>query len=321
MTDYHILVTDPLHAAGLTLFAETAGIILTAPGKMGRGAALAAVPQAHALIVRSGTQADRELIEVGAKLRVICRAGVGVDNIDIEAATERGIAVMNTPEGNTVATAELTLGLMLALARHIGQASASLGAGEWDRRALLGTELRGKTLGIVGLGRVGSAVARRAAAFEMRIIAYDPYVDAERAAGLGAESVSWPELLAQSDYITLHVSLTPKTRRLINSKTIAAMKDGVRIINAARGALVDEEALAQAIKSGKVAGAAIDVYSAEPPHSNPLIGLPGVVHTPHLGASTTEAQEAVAIQAARQVLAALLEGDYRNVLNPEVLTR
>ncbi len=321
MTTFHILITDPLHPSGLALLRSANGLAITAPGKMDRAAALAAIPQADALILRSGTKADRELIEAGARLRAICRAGVGVDNVDVSAATARGVAVMNTPDGNTVATAELTLGLMLALARHIPQASASLGAGEWKRAAFEGTELRGKTLGIVGLGRIGSAVAQRAAAFDMRVIASDPCVSSDRMTQMHVECVTWAELLAQADYISLHAPLTEETYHLINAESIAAMKDGVRIINTARGAMVDEAALADAIRSGKVAGAAVDVYSVEPPVSNPLIGLPGVAHTPHLGASTAEAQEAVAVEAAQLVIDALLHGKYRNVVNPEALRR
>jgi D-3-phosphoglycerate dehydrogenase len=243
-----------------------------------------------------------------------------VDNVDVEAATARGIVVMNAPDGNTIATAELTLGLMLALARHIVPAAASLAAGEWKRKAFQGTELNGKTLGIVGLGRVGRAVAQRACAFGMHIIATDPCLTAEQIEQCGAECVTWDDLLARADYITLHAPLSEDTRCLIDADALAAMKDGVRIINAARGALVDAGALADAIRRGKVAGAAIDVYTEEPPPSDhPLIGLPGVVHTPHLGASTAEAQAAVAVQAARQVIEALTAGEYNNVINPEVL--
>ncbi|MCZ7544962.1 MAG: hypothetical protein M5R40_16210 [Anaerolineae bacterium] len=316
----HILVADPLHPSGLAVLAETSGVTFAAPGKMDRATALAAIPDADALIIRSGTPADRELIAAGARLRVICRAGVGVDNVDVGFATARGVAVMNTPHGNAVAAAELTFGLMLALARHIPQASASVGAGRWDRRAFVGTELRHKTLGIIGLGRIGSAVARRAAAFDMRVIAHDPNLRDDDTRRALAECVTLDELIARSDYITLHAPLKDATRGLINAARIAAMKDGVRIINAARGALVDEAALADAIRSGKVAGAAVDVYSAEPPAGNPLVGLPGVVHTPHLGASTVEAQEAVAVEAAQQVVDALLRGVYRNVVNPQALS-
>ena len=315
----HILVTDPLHRAGLDALAAAPGVTVTAPGKMDRAAALAAIPSADALIVRSGTKVDCELIAAGARLRVICRAGVGVDNVDVEAATARGIVVMNTPDGNTIATAELTLALMLALARHLVAASASVGAGQWERRAFAGTELRGKTLGLVGLGRVGSAVAQRAAAFGMHVVAADPCRPPEEMARLRVECVSWGELLARSDYISLHAPLDETTYHLVDARAIAAMKDGVRIINTARGAIVDEVALAEAIRSGKVAGAAVDVYSVEPPNGNPLIGLPDVVHTPHLGASTAEAQEGVAVEAAQQVLDALLRGEYRNVVNPEAL--
>ncbi len=316
MTPYHVLVTDPLHPAGLEVLAQAAGITFTAPGKMNRAAALAHIPEAHALILRSGTRADRELIHAGQRLRAICRAGAGVDNVDLEAAAARGIGVMNTPGANTTAAAELTLGLMLALARHIAPASASVGAGRWERKAYTGAELRGKTLGIVGFGRVGRAVARRAAAFQMHILATDPNIPTGEIARQGAESAPWEQLLARSDYLTLHAPLLPDTRCVIDAEAIAAMKDGARLINTARGALIDENALAAALQRGKLAGAAVDVYRHEPPQGSPLIGLPNVVHTPHLGASTQEAQEAVAVQAARQIIDALTAGTFRNVVNP-----
>ena len=317
---FNILVTDNLHKAGLAMLEAVDGFNIIAPGKMSRGDALAAIPEAHALIIRSGTQADRAMIEAAPKLKVICRAGVGVDNVDIAAATAHGVVVMNAPDGNSVATAELAMGLMLALARHIPQAAASLGAGEWKRKTFSGTELRGKTLGIVGLGRIGRHVARRAAAFDMHLIAYDPFIGADDMAALGVEKVELEALWAQSDYITLHTPIIESTRHMVNAKTIAMMKDGVRIVNGARGGLIDEDALAEAIKSGKVAGAAIDVYPKEPPPEDfPLLHLPQVVHTPHLGASTAEAQADVAKQAAQQVIDALKQGVYNNVINRDAL--
>jgi D-3-phosphoglycerate dehydrogenase len=211
---------------------------------------------------------------------------------------------------------------MLALARHIPQAHASLAGGKWDRKSYTGVELRGKTLGIVGLGRIGRAVARRALAFEMNVIAYDPYLAPDLAADLGIDLVSLDYLYQTSDFITLHALITNETRHMINAETLAKMKPGVRIVNDARGALVDEHALAEAVKSGRVAGVALDVYANEPPEpDNPLIGLPGVVHTPHLAASTEDAQVVVAVEAAQMVVEALIQGDYRNVVNPEVLSR
>ncbi|PJF35495.1 MAG: phosphoglycerate dehydrogenase [Candidatus Thermofonsia Clade 1 bacterium] len=317
---YHILVPDNLDKAGLKLLEAAEGVTVQAAAKMSREEVLAAIPNADALIIRSATKVDRAMLEAAPKLKLIGRAGVGVDNVDLAAATERGIVVMNAPDGNTVATAELAIGLMLALARHIPAADGSLKAGQWERKAYMGIELRGKTLGLVGFGRVGRAVAKRAAAFEMTIIAYDPYVSQEVATPYGVQMVSLDELYARADFISLHASVTPENYHMINAESIAKMKDGVRIVNDSRGALIDEHALAEAIKSGKVAGAALDVYEEEPPKpDNPLIGLRGVIHTPHLGASTYEAQDEVAVQIAQQVLDALFKGVYRNVVNPEVL--
>jgi D-3-phosphoglycerate dehydrogenase len=243
-----------------------------------------------------------------------------VDNVDLAAASARKIAVMNTPDGNTVATAELAFALMLALARHIPQAYDSLNAGKWDRKSFMGVELRGKTLGVVGFGRIGRAVAKRALAFEMQVVAYDPFVPAAVAEQMGAKLVSLDELYAQADYITLHSVVNDQNRQMINHDSLAKMKKGVRIINAARGALINETDLAEAIKSGQVAGAAVDVYAEEPPPAgHPLIGLAGVIDTPHLGASTEEAQVAVAIEAAELVVAALTKGEYKNVVNAAAL--
>ncbi len=227
---------------------------------------------------------------------------------------------MNTPEGNTIATAEETFALMLALARHIPQAYLSMRDGKWDRKSYMGVELRGKTLGVVGFGRIGRAVAKRALAFEMQVIAYDPYISADLAADLGVELVSLEDIYRRSDFITLHAVLTDETREMIRAENIAKMKLGVRIVNAARGALINEADLAEAIKTGRVAGAALDVYAQEPPPpDHPLIGLPGVIHTPHLAASTEEAQVAVAVEAAHLIRDGLLNGQWRNVVNPEVL--
>lgn len=318
---YRVLVPDSVHPRAVEILAA-AGLEVTAPGQMKRAETLAAIADADALIIRSATKADAELIQAAPRLKVIARAGVGVDNVDLEAATARGIAVMNTPDGNTVATAELTFGLMLALARHIPQAHASLAGGQWDRKRYMGTELRGKTLGIVGFGRIGRAIAKRALAFEMTVIAHDPFVPADLGRDLGVEMVSLDNLYARADYITLHSVVTDETRHMINRETLARMKPGVRLINAARGALIHEADLAEAIRSGQVAGAALDVYEDEPPPADhPLIGLPGVIDTPHLGASTEEAQVAVAIEAAELVVAALTRGEYKNVVNPAALPR
>jgi D-3-phosphoglycerate dehydrogenase / 2-oxoglutarate reductase len=313
----HILVPDNLEKVGLNLLANAEGVTYEAPSKITRDEVLAIIENADGLIIRSATKANAELLERATNLKVIVRAGVGVDNVDLAKATELGIAVMNTPAGNTVATAEQTLALMLALARHTPKAHISMLEGQWERKAFMGTELRGKTLGIIGLGRIGQAVAKRALAFEMAVVAYDPYLPAKVAQTLGVELLPLDEVLAQADYLTLHTVVTPETEHLINAQNIAKMKDGVRIINAARGTLVNENDLAEAIKSGKVTGAALDVFTEEPPKpGNPLIGLPQVIHTPHLGASTLEAQEAVAAEAVEIILDALLRGEYRNVVNP-----
>ncbi|GIK66515.1 MAG: hypothetical protein BroJett018_43090 [Chloroflexota bacterium] len=315
----HILIPDNLEKIGLNLLAQAEGVTIQAPAKMSRDEVLAAVGNADGMIIRSGTKANAELLQKASKLKAIVRAGVGVDNVDLVKATELGIAVMNTPAGNTVATAEHTMALMLALARHIPKAQISMLEGQWERKAFMGTELRGKTLGIIGFGRVGQAVAKRALAFEMNVIAYDPYVSKQVAQSLNVALLPLDELLARADYLTLHTVVTPETEHLIDAENIAKMKDGVRLINAARGSLVNEYDLAEAIKSGKITGAALDVYAEEPPQKdNPLIGLSGIIHTPHLGASTLEAQEAVAAEAAEIMLDALLRNEYRNVVNREV---
>lgn len=315
----HILIPDNLEKIGLNLLAQAEGVTIQAPAKMSRDEVMAAVGTADGMIIRSGTKANAELLQKATKLKAIVRAGVGVDNVDLVKATELGIAVMNTPAGNTVATAEHTMALMLALARHIPKAQISMLEGQWERKAFMGTELRGKTLGIIGFGRVGQAVAKRALAFEMNVIAYDPYVSKQVAQSLNVALLSLDELLARADYLTLHTVVTPETEHLIDAENIAKMKDGVRLINAARGSLVNEYDLAEAIKSGKITGAALDVYAEEPPQKdNPLIGLSGIIHTPHLGASTLEAQEAVAAEAAEIMLDALLRNEYRNVVNREV---
>jgi D-3-phosphoglycerate dehydrogenase len=320
----HILVPDNLDKHGLAVLeaAKGQGVTYHAPGKMSRTDVLAVIDTADGMIVRSGTQADAELLEKATRLKAIVRAGVGVDNIDLAKATECGVVVMNTPQANTIATAEHTMALMLALARHIPQSQASLLNGQWERTKFVGTELRGKTLGLVGFGRVGQAVAKRALAFEMTVIAYDPYVAVEVGKRLGVEIVALEEVLSRADYLSLHAVATPETYHLLNAKTLSQMKDGVRIINAARGTLVNEQDLAEALKSGKVTGAALDVYAIEPPEPNhPLIGLPNVIDTPHLGASTVEAQEAVGTEAAHKILNALLRSEYQDIVNPTVTPR
>ncbi|MCB9451302.1 MAG: hypothetical protein H6672_07665 [Anaerolineaceae bacterium] len=320
MTQFHVLVPDNVDQAALDILQSAGDITVTAPGKMSRAETLAAIGDADALIIRSATKADAELLNAANKLKIIARAGVGVDNVDLDTATLKGIAVVNTPGGNTVSTAEHAFGLMLALARHIPQAHISMNEGKWDRKTFMGNELRGAILGIVGFGRIGRALAKRAQAFEMTVVAHDPYIALDIAEDFGVELISLDNLFSRSDYISLHSLVTDETRHMINAESIARMKYGVRIVNAARGALIDEAALAAAIQSGQVAGAALDVYDPEPPASdNPLLSLPGVVHTPHLAASTDQAQVAVAVEAAELVIQALKKGDFQNVVNPNAL--
>ena len=291
---------------------------------MAREEVLAAVGKVDGMIIRSGVKVDADILAAATQLKVVARAGVGVDNVDLVEATKRGIAVMNTPAGNTIAVAELAFGLMLALARNIPAAHSSLAAGKWDRKMFMGTELRNKTLGMIGFGRIGQAIATRAAAFEMRVLAYDPYLadGARIAKELGADLVDLDTLYSQSDYIGLHAVVSDETRGMINRESIAKMKKGVRLVNVARGALIVPEDLAEAIKSGQVAGAALDVYDPEPPPAGyPLIGMPEVVHVPHLGASSKEAQVAVGVEAAQLVVAALVDGIYKNVVNQDVLKK
>jgi len=321
MPTHHILVLDNVDPRAVDILKAVDGFHVTAAA-YNREQTLAAVPEADALIIRSATTADAELIEKADRLKIIARAGVGVDNVDLDAATARGIVVVNTPDGNTISTAEMTLGLMLALARFIPQGHGSLAGGNWDRKSFVGVELRGKTLGVVGFGRIGRAVAKRAQAFDMTVVAYDPYIAPDIAADLGVEMVDLDTLFSRADFISLHSLITDETREMINAPSLAKMKKGVRIINAARGGLINDTDLAQALKSGHAAGAALDVYAQEPPPpDHPLLGLPNVIHTPHLAASTTDAQINVGIDAARLIVAALTKGEYANVCNPAVLKR
>lgn len=317
---FHILIPDNLNQAGLDVLAGVNEFEVYAPGKMSREDTLAAVPQTHAMIIRSGTTADVELLDKAENLKVIVRAGVGVDNIDLDTAAQRGIVVMNTPDANTLSTAEHTLALMLALARQIPAADASMRAGRWDRKKFMGTQLYGKTLGLIGFGRVGRAVAERAQCLGLTELAYDPFVPQHVVRHLGLALVPrLEELLEVADIISLHATVTSDTREIINAGTIAQMKDGVMIINAARGKLINNADLAEALNSGKVAGAALDVYDVEPPEAdNPLLDRPNVIYTPHLGASTTEAQDAVGTQAAQAVINALLKDRFDNVRNRDV---
>ncbi len=317
----HVLIPDNVNQAAIDILEKADSIRVTAPGNMTRAETLAAIPEADALIIRSSTKADRELLDAAPRLQVIIRAGVGVDNIDLDAASQRGIVVMNTPHGNTIATAEHTFALMMALARHIPQGHMSMLEHRWDRKRYMGTELCGKTLGLIGFGRIGRVVAPRAQAFEMTVIAHDPYIPSDSAREYGVELVELDDLYARSDYISLHALVTVETQGMINAKSIARMKPGIRIINAARGALINDADLAEALKSGRVAAAAVDVYATEPPaEDHPLVGLDGVIHTPHLAASTAEAQVAVAVEAAHLAQNALEDREYENVVNPRVLS-
>ncbi|RMG90400.1 MAG: phosphoglycerate dehydrogenase [Chloroflexi bacterium] len=312
---FRILVSDKLGEAGLQKLAAATDIHYDVKTGLSKDELLQIIPEYDALIIRSGTKVDAEVLKAGTRLKVVGRAGIGVDNVDVSAATRQGVIVMNTPEANSIATAEQTMALMLAVSRHTAQAHASLLAGEWKRSQFVGTQLYGKVLGIIGLGRIGRLVAQRAQAFGMNVLAFDPYVSEAVGREYRVTLVDLDDLLAQADYITLHTALLPETERMINAETIAQMKEGVILVNVARGKLVDEAALAEALQSGKVKAAAVDVYSEEPPRNNPLIGLPNVLHTPHLGASTREAQREVAIQIVDQVLDALHGRDFRNALN------
>lgn len=298
-----VLVSDPIATEGIELLRQQADVDV----KTGLSAAQLAsiIGEYDALVVRSETRVTAQIIEAGRKLQVIGRAGVGVDNIDLQAATSKGVAVVNSPTGNTVAAAEHTMALLLSLARRVPQACASLKQGEWRRNDFLGVELRDKTLGVVGLGKVGSEVVRRARGFQMRIIACDPFVSPEYARTLGVELTSLATVLQQADFLTLHTPLAASTRNLLGAREFEQVKPGIRIVNAARGELIDEEALLAALDSGRVAGAALDVFAQEPPGDRPVVKHPNVVVTPHLGASTLEAQREVALEVAQQVLKVL----------------
>jgi len=311
-----ILVCDGLEKNGVDKLRAASGVTVDEHSSIGAAELAAIIHDYDALIVRSKTRVTADLIERAAKLRVVGRAGTGVDNIDVAAATQRGVVVMNAAAGNTVTTAEHTMAMLLSLARQIPQAVISTKAGRWEKTRFLGVELMGKTLGIVGLGRIGAAVAGRARAFGMAILAYDPYFTREAAHELGIEMIALDDLIARSDFITIHTPLTEETRGLINSSAMDRMKPGVRLINCARGGLIDERDLVEAIRSGKVAGAALDVFEEEPtPPDNPLLALDEVITTPHLGASTTEAQLGVATMIAEQVLDYLKHGTVRGAVN------
>lgn len=310
-----LLVSDSLSEKGLQILREVKDLQVDVFESIPSDKLKAIIKDYDALIIRSGTKVTREIIQDAAKLRVIGRAGVGLDNVDVEAASERGIIVMNAPEGNTIATAEHTMSLLLALARKIPQGNDSLRRNIWDRKGLTGIELYGKILGIIGLGRIGTEVAKRSQSFGMKLIAYDPFLSIDKASKMEIELVSFEDLLRRSDFITVHTPLTKETKHLMSTKEFELMKDGVRVLNCARGGIIDEKALEKAIKSGKVAGAAMDVFEEEPPINNPLLKLEQVIATPHLGASTNEAQVNVAMDIAKQVVDVLLDRGIRNAVN------
>ncbi len=312
----NIVVADPISQRGLELLRKPGWNVIT-PSKDGL---IESLSTADALIVRSATQVTAQILEAAPNLRVIGRAGVGVDNVDLDAATRRGVLVMNTPGGNAVSVAEHTLALLMSVARRIPQHSAAIHAGRWEKSGSQGVELRGKTLGLVGLGRVGNEVARRARAMEMLVLAYDPYVSESAARDAGVELSGLNELLERSDFVSLHAALSPATEKLINAEKLAKFKPGAVLVNAARGELVDEAALADALRSGKLSGAGLDVFAVEPPKDSPLIGLANAVFTPHIAGSTREAQEEVGTLIAQQVLDFLTDGALRNAVNLPALS-
>lgn len=313
----NILICDPVSPKGIALLQQRAEFkVSVLPRKHSEAELIPLVGEMAALVVRSETKITRNVIEAASKLKVVGRAGVGVDNVDVDAATQNGVVVMNSPAGNTISTAELTFSMLMSLARKIPQAHMSIKAGEWNRKAFQGVELFNKTLGVIGLGRIGTEVAKRAQAFGMRVLAYDPYLAASRAKALQIEVVELEAIYARSDFITVHIPLTEETTGLLNAAAFAKMKRGVRVLNCARGGIIKEADLVAAIQSGQVAGAALDVYEAEPPPSSfPLRDLPQVIMTPHLGASTTEAQDNVGIEVAEAITDFLTHGVVRNAVN------
>ncbi len=311
-----VLISDALSPAAVQIFKDR-GIEVDFQPALGKDKdkLAAIIGNYDGLAIRSATKVTPKVLEGAKNLKVIGRAGIGVDNVDIPAATAKGIIVMNTPFGNSITTAEHAISLMLALARQIPEADASTRAGKWEKNKFMGVEIFGKTLGVIGCGNIGSIVADRAIGLKMKVIAYDPFLSQERATELGVEKVELDELFKRADFITLHTPLTDKTRNIIDAAALAKMKKGVRIVNCARGGLVDEAAIAEALKSGQVAGAAFDVFATEPATESPLFNLPNVVCTPHLGASTSEAQENVALQIAEQMSDYLLRGAISNAIN------
>lgn len=316
MTIMKVLISDPLDKEGVNIL-KANKLKVDEVSKLSESELAKKIKGYDALIIRSGTTVTKKIIQAADKLKVIGRAGVGLDNVDVQAASKKGIVVMNAPAGNTISTAEHAFSLMLSLSRNIPQANNSVKNGKWDRKKFMGVELYGKTLGVIGMGRIGSEFSKRALSFGMKILAFDPFLSEDRAKALNVEPVSLDKLIKNADFITIHTPLTDETRHLLDEKAFKKMKKGVRIINAARGGIVDEQALAKYIKNGKVAGAALDVFEtkAKPPVDSPVVNLEEVVTTPHLGASTSEAQVNVAMDMARSVADALLGKGYRNAAN------
>jgi D-3-phosphoglycerate dehydrogenase / 2-oxoglutarate reductase len=309
-----VLISDKLSPAAVDIFRQR-GIEADVKHGLSPAELRAVIAPYDGLAVRSATKVTRELLDAATNLKVVGRAGIGVDNVDVKSATGRGVVVMNTPHGNTITTAEHAIAMMFALARQIPEASASTKSGRWEKNRFMGVELTGKTLGLIGCGNIGSIVADRAIGLKMKVIAYDPYLSEKRALDLGVEKVELETLLTRADIITIHTPLTDATRNILSREALAMTKPGARVLNCARGGLVDEAALADAIRSGHVAGAALDVFEIEPATDSPLFGLDNVVCTPHLGAATTEAQENVALQVAEQMSDFLLTGAIANAVN------
>jgi D-3-phosphoglycerate dehydrogenase len=309
-----VLISDKLSPAAIAIFTER-GVEVDVKIGLTPAELRAIIGEYDGLAIRSATKVTREVLDAGAKLKVVGRAGIGVDNVDVKSATSRGVVVMNTPFGNAITTAEHAIALMFALARQLPEASASTKAGKWEKNRFMGVELTGKTLGLIGCGNIGSIVADRAVGLKMKVLAYDPYLTEARALALGVEKAELADILPRADFITLHTPLIDATRNILSREALAKTKKGVRIVNCARGGLLDEAALYDALKSGHVAGAALDVFETEPATDSPLFALDNVVCTPHLGAATTEAQENVALQVAEQISDFLLNGSVTNALN------
>jgi D-3-phosphoglycerate dehydrogenase len=310
-----ILVSDPLHEKGVEVLRAAEGFEVEVSTSLTQDELLGIIRNYDALVIRSGTRVTAEVMKAAERLKVVGRAGIGLDNVDIGAASKRGIVVMNTPEGNVITTAEHAVAMLMALSRNIPQASASMRAGKWEKKRFRGKELFNKTLGVIGIGRIGRVVADRARGMKMNVIAYDPYISAEAIDKMGVEAVTLDELLTRADCLTVHTPVTPETRNLINAEVFAKMKPGVLLVNCARGGIVNEQDLYQALLDGKLAGAALDVFEKEPPEDNPLLDLDNVIATPHLGASTDEAQENVALAVADQIVDYLSTGTIRNAVN------